>query len=188
VAVDLQDPRQIARDLVGNCAQAVGQLAQLVPAARLDVGRAGREQDLGLEHEAVADHPHVGALAEQLPQPAEELGAEAAQLLDLAGERDAQLAAQVGDRDLLSTLAVRDRAPAERQLDPEALICRLRMSTWFSASRDARLASASSERPARGASSSMRGALSKSRCASIALVLAGQLGFQRGAVADLTES
>jgi hypothetical protein len=67
MAVDLQNPRQIARDLSADGAQAVGQLAQLVHAAGIDVGRARGEQHLGLEHEAIADHPDVRPLAEQLP-------------------------------------------------------------------------------------------------------------------------
>ena len=48
-----------------------------------------------------AQRSEVTAVAEQFAQPAEELRAEPAQLLDLAGERHVQLAAEIGDRDLL---------------------------------------------------------------------------------------
>ena len=73
------------------------ELGQLVAAARLDVGRAAGEQHLGLEHEPVADDPHVLAVAQRPAQLAEELRAVLRQLLDLAGQRHVEPLAEIGD-------------------------------------------------------------------------------------------
>src|SRR3546814_14973534 len=54
-----------------------------------------------LEHEAVADDADVLAAAEDLAQAAEELRAVARQLLHLAGQRDVEALAEVGDLHLL---------------------------------------------------------------------------------------
>ena len=52
------------------------------------------------EHEAVADHANVLAVAQQLAQPAEEVGAVALQLLHLLGQQDVEAGAEVGDAHL----------------------------------------------------------------------------------------
>ena len=98
VAVDLEHPGQLGRDLADDLLERAGQLGQLVAAARLDVGRAAGEQHLRLEHEPVADDPHVLAVAQGPPQLAEELRAVLRQLLDLAGQRDVEPLAEFGDR------------------------------------------------------------------------------------------
>src|SRR3546814_2198895 len=54
-----------------------------------------------LEHEAVADDADVLAAAEDLAQAAEELRAVARQLLHLAGQRDVEALAEIGDLHLL---------------------------------------------------------------------------------------
>ena len=63
----------------------------------LDDVRAAGEQHLGLEHEPVADDPHVRAVAQGLAQLAEELRAVLRQLLDLARQRDVEPLAEIGD-------------------------------------------------------------------------------------------
>ncbi len=66
-----------------------------------EVGVAGREQHFGLEHKAVADDADIGAIADDLAQPAEKLGAVAGQLLHLGGERQIEPASEIGDLGLL---------------------------------------------------------------------------------------
>ena len=101
VAVDAQHPRQVLRNPGRDLVQGPRQLGELPLARFAELGRAGLEQDLRLEHEAVADDAHVLTVAEHLAQPAEELRTVARQLLHLGGERDVQAPAKVGDLDLL---------------------------------------------------------------------------------------
>ncbi len=65
------------------------------------IGAARREQHLRLEHEAVADDVDIRLVAENRAQPAKEFGAIAGELLDLVGQSDIELLAEVGDLALL---------------------------------------------------------------------------------------
>ena len=85
---------------------ALGELVEFVVALRVDLVGAGREEHLRLEDEAVADHPDVGTVAEDLAQPPEEVGAVARQLLDALGERHVQPPAEVGDLGLALLVAL----------------------------------------------------------------------------------
>ena len=83
---------------------------------------AGGEQHLGLEHEAVADDADVLAVAQQLAQAAEEVGAIALQLLHLPGEHDVEAGAEVGNARLaLLVLGFRrlQRVVQGRDLPPQ---------------------------------------------------------------------
>ena len=83
---------------------------------------AGGEEHLRLEDEAVADHPDVGTVAENLAEPAEEVGAIARQLLDALGERHVEPAPEIGDLGLALLVAILgglDRGLERRDLAPE---------------------------------------------------------------------
>ena len=73
------------------------ELVELGAAARLHHGRAGIEEHLRLEHEAVADHADVRPVAEDRAQPAEEFGAEARQFLHALRQREIEPLAEIGD-------------------------------------------------------------------------------------------
>ena len=101
VAVDLQHPVDVLGDARGDLDQPLGDAGELLLAAGLELRRARREQHLRLEDEAVADDLHVALAGQRLAQLAEELGAVARQLLDLAGERAVELLAEIDDLGLL---------------------------------------------------------------------------------------
>ena len=67
------------------------------PASGFSDRGAGREQHLGLEHEPVADHADIRAVAEDLAEAAEEVGPVAGEFLDLLRQRDVQPASELGD-------------------------------------------------------------------------------------------
>ena len=71
---------------------ALGELVDRLQALDRHRRLAGREQHLGLEHEAVADDADVAAVLQQFAQAAEEVGAIALQLLHLAGQRRVEAA------------------------------------------------------------------------------------------------
>ncbi len=72
-------------------------LVEFVLALRVDLVRAGGEQHLRLEDEAVADDTDIRPVAEDLAQAAEEIGSVAREFLDALGQRDVQSPAEVGD-------------------------------------------------------------------------------------------
>ena len=72
------------------------------------------------EHEPVADHLDVGPRAEDLPQPPEEVGAVAVELLHLLRERDIEPLAEIGD--LRLRFPVRGLRRRERILDRGELL------------------------------------------------------------------
>ena len=83
-----------------SCKRA-GELAQLRLPGRVQAGRARGEQQLGLEHEAVAHDAQVGPVAQGLAQLAEELRAVLLELLHLLGQCQGQLLVQAVDLVLL---------------------------------------------------------------------------------------
>ena len=99
-------------------------------------GLAGGKQHFRLEHEAVADDAHVLAVAEDLAQAAEEIGAVARQLLHPLRQRHVEPGAEIGDAGLAVLVAVLRRARASSSAASwrrMAAICWFRTSTWFSA-------------------------------------------------------
>src|SRR5262245_47767417 len=76
VAVDAQHPRDLARYLLFELEQRGGEPVKLGTTLGLvERGLAGVEEHFRLEHEAVADDPDVGAIAENRAQPPKEVGA-----------------------------------------------------------------------------------------------------------------
>ena len=70
-----------------------------------DLVRAGVEEHLRLEDEAVADDADVGPVAEDLAKPAEEVRPVARQFLHALGEGNVQPPAEVGDLGLALAVA-----------------------------------------------------------------------------------
>ena len=66
-----------------------------------DIGRAGGEQHLALEDEAVADNANIAAVGQHFAQAAEKLRAEARQFLDFSGQGGVQALTKIDDFDLL---------------------------------------------------------------------------------------
>src|SRR3546814_12613644 len=75
VPVDAQHPVDVVRNVGGDLLQRAGEAGELRTAVLLDRRRAAGEEDLGLEHEAVADDADVLAAAEDPAQAAEQLRA-----------------------------------------------------------------------------------------------------------------
>ena len=73
MAVDAQHPGNIGRDLLFQLEQRVRHLVEFGAAVRLEIGLAGVEEHLGLQHEAVADDANVRPVAEDFAQLAEEI-------------------------------------------------------------------------------------------------------------------
>ena len=73
-------------DLLGDSDQGVRQACDLRRALGLQSCRGRGEEHFRLEHEAVADDPDVGIVAQDLAQAAEELRAVASQLLHPGGQ------------------------------------------------------------------------------------------------------
>ena len=97
VAVDAQHPGDVGRDLLVEVEQRAGELVELGAALRAEHRLAGVEEHFGLEHEAVADDADVRPVAEDLAQPAEEVGAIAREFLHPLGQRHVEPLAEIGD-------------------------------------------------------------------------------------------
>ena len=75
MAVDPQHPGDLARDAAVELEQGAGELVELDSALGLVEGcLAAVEEHLGLEHEAIADDPDVGPIAEDGAQAPEKVG------------------------------------------------------------------------------------------------------------------
>ena len=85
-------------------------------ASGLQLGLAGAEEHLGLEHEAVADDADVRAVAEDLAQAAEEVRAVARELLHPLGQRHVE----ARSRDRRCAPGSRCRASRRRRAPPRA--------------------------------------------------------------------
>ena len=90
-------PRNVGWDIRGDLFHRGRDLVEFGHALGFEIGLAGIEEHLGLEHEAVADDADIGAIAEDISQAAKEIGAIARKLLDLLGERDVQPRSEIGD-------------------------------------------------------------------------------------------
>ena len=97
MAIDAQHPGDVGRNFGLELLQRIGQLQHFGLAFGVQRRLALGEQHLCLEHEAVAHHQDVGALRQDLAQPAEEFRAIARQLLHALGKRRVQPLAEVGD-------------------------------------------------------------------------------------------
>jgi hypothetical protein len=84
------------------------------------VAEPGSNRTSAWKDEAVADDAHVAAVAERLADLAEELGAVARQLLDLAGEREVEPPAEIDDLRLL--FLGLEVGGVERGLEPAELL------------------------------------------------------------------
>ena len=98
--VDAQHPGDVLRDLPVELDQRGCELVELGAPAGLHHGRARIEEHLGLKHEAVADDPDVGPIAQNRAQPAEEFRAEARQFLHALRQREIEPLAEIGDASL----------------------------------------------------------------------------------------
>ena len=78
---------------------------ELRHAFRLQLRAAGVEEHFRLEDEAVADDAHVRPVAEDLPQPAEEIRAIARKFLHALRQRDVEPLAKLGEAGLRFFLA-----------------------------------------------------------------------------------
>ncbi len=85
------------RDLLVEVEQRARELIQFAAALRIEHRLAAIEKHLGLEHEAIADHPDIGTVAEDFPELAEKVRTIARQFLDALRERDVQSLAEIGD-------------------------------------------------------------------------------------------
>src|SRR3546814_18600520 len=86
VPVDAQHPVDVVRNVGGDLLQRAGEAGELRTAVLLDRRRAAGEEDLGLEHEAVADDADGLAAADELQQAAAELRDVPRQPLHLSGD------------------------------------------------------------------------------------------------------
>ena len=77
-----------------------GEFVEFGAAFRPQHRRAGIEEHLGLEHEAVADDADIRAVAEDFAQLAEEVRAVARQFLHALRQRDVEPLAEIGDAQL----------------------------------------------------------------------------------------
>ena len=80
-----------------SSSSAVASLSSSARPSGCSTACAGVEEHLRLEHEAVADDADVGAVAEDLAQPAEEIRTVARQFLHALRQRDIQPLAEIGD-------------------------------------------------------------------------------------------
>ncbi len=86
--------------LLGDVEQHRCDLVELGAALRLEHRLPGVEEHLGLQHEAVADDADIRAVAENVAQPSEEVGAEARQFLHALGQRHVEPLAEIGEAGL----------------------------------------------------------------------------------------
>src|SRR5258708_12940170 len=98
--VDTEHPGDFARYLPFEIEQRDRELFEFAAALGVEDRGAGVEEQLGLEHEAVADDPDVGPCPQNLPQLAKEVGAIARQFLHPLGERNIEPLAQVANAHL----------------------------------------------------------------------------------------
>ena len=114
VAVDAQHPVDLRRNLLLQIEQRAGELVEFGAAFRPQHRGAAVEEDLRLEHEAVADDADVGAVAEDFAQLAEEIRPVARQFLHALRQRDVKALAEIGDdgAGIPSPSARRRRAPS----------------------------------------------------------------------------
>ncbi len=97
MAVDAQNPGKILGNGLLQVEQHARELVELKPAVRLQVGPPAVEKHLRLEHKAIAHHPDIGPVAEDLAQLAEKIRPVAGELIDLLGERQIELLAKIGN-------------------------------------------------------------------------------------------
>ena len=138
VAVDPHAPKRYRAGFrAPDRATALASVSSSPRPVRVEHGIAGVEQDFGLEHEAVADDPHAGPVAEDVAQTSEEIRTVARKLLHLLRERDVQPVAEIGDA-RLGILVARSRRPTSASSIAaswrrRAAICWFRISTCANA-------------------------------------------------------
>ena len=135
VAVDPHDPRDVGRNLLLELHERAGDAVELAapPASAIAWPAGNSTSDWKTKRSPTM---RMSAVAEDLAQAAEEVGAVARQLLHPLGERDVEPAAEIGDAAWLSlsrdseALSASSRAASWRRM---AAICWFRISTWLSA-------------------------------------------------------
>jgi hypothetical protein len=90
-------PVDFIGDLAGKLDDRLRQLRHLLRSSRVELTATRGEQNLRLEHETVANHPHIFAARQDLAQAAEEIGAVAVELLHPLRQRDIQPTAEIGN-------------------------------------------------------------------------------------------
>src|SRR6266849_4491330 len=106
MAVDTEHPGDLGRYLPFEIEERDRELVEFAAALGVEDRGAGVEEQLGLEHEAVAYDPDIGPCPENLPQLAEKVGAIARQFLHALGQRYIEPLAQVGDAGLRLLVAL----------------------------------------------------------------------------------
>ena len=120
--LDLKDPVDLVRYACGDLLQRRRQFPELAAAVVPQFCGARVEQQLGLEHEAVADDADVRVVAQHLAQLPEKFRAVPLQLVDPLRQQGVEPLAQVGELHLLlPVLLLRgvQRLPDQRQLLPQ---------------------------------------------------------------------
>src|SRR5215470_952299 len=104
--VNAEHPGDFARYLLFQIEERDRELVELAAALGVEDRGAGVEEQLGLEHEAVADDPDVRPCAENLPELAKKVRTIARQFLHPLGERNIEPLAEVGDAGLRLLVAL----------------------------------------------------------------------------------
>src|SRR5262249_41965908 len=97
MAVDPQNPRDVGWDLLFQLKQGVRYFVELGAALGFQVGPAGIEKYLGLQHKSVADNTHVRPVAEDLTKLAKEIRTIALELIDPIGQLEIEALAELSD-------------------------------------------------------------------------------------------
>src|SRR5215468_9820808 len=97
VAVDPQNPGDVGWYLPFQLKQSIRHLVELGAALRLEIGLAGVKKHFGLQHKSIADHPDVGAVAEDLAKLAEEIRTVTFQLVHPIGQFEIEALAKLRD-------------------------------------------------------------------------------------------
>ncbi len=120
--INAQHPGDLARNLFFQFEQRRRKLVEFGKTFRAQ-GRGSRvKEDLGLEHEAVADHADFGAVAEDRIQAPEEFRAVTREFLHALRQRDIQALAEFGNarlRLLVAFLRNVQRLLQGRELTPQ---------------------------------------------------------------------
>src|SRR5262249_6130618 len=97
MSVDTEHPRDFGRYLLFEIEEGDRELVEFAAALGVEDRRAGVEEQLGLEYEAVAHHPDIGACPENLAKLAKKVGAIARQFLHPLRQGYIEPLAEVGD-------------------------------------------------------------------------------------------
>src|SRR5262249_9051412 len=97
MAVDAENPGKVGWNLFLQFDQRAGDLVELDPALRLQIGPGGVEKHFGLQHEAVAHHTHVRTVAEDLTKLSEKIRTVALEFVYSLRQREIEPLTELGD-------------------------------------------------------------------------------------------